>query len=134
MLCSDGRQRTWCWFAFYLLLIVLCGGVDGVRVVLAIVACAALPLWPIWLRNGVAGFLLFIIAGVYFWLFVIGARYLYLTRAQPPYMRWSSWHRGTWYLSPRSSYFLVSSGSCNVFVSRVTQLGLLFTAALQDGR
>jgi len=35
----------------------------GSLVLLAIVACAALPLWPIWLRNSVAGFLLFIIAG-----------------------------------------------------------------------
>ena len=28
-----------------------------------IVACAALPLWPVWLRNWVAGFLLFIVLG-----------------------------------------------------------------------
>lgn len=35
----------------------------GLMVLAAIVCCAALPLWPIWLRNSVAGVLLFIVAG-----------------------------------------------------------------------
>eukprot|EP00729_Bicosta_minor_P005091 gene5091-3168_t len=35
----------------------------GFMVLGAIVCCVALPFWPIWLRNGVAGFLMFVVLG-----------------------------------------------------------------------